>query len=328
MIYRRMGQSGLKLSELSLGSWLTYGSHIDEAIATECMSAAYDAGVNFFDCAESYGRGKAETVLGNVFRKTAWRRESYVVSTKYFWGLGLEGPNDRGLSRKRIMEGMNGSLKRLGLDYVDIVYCHRPDLDTPIEETVHAMHDLIAHGKALYWGTSEWTAEQIREAWHVADRHHLHKPQVEQPQYNMLHRERVEKDYHRLYDGIGLGLTTFSPLASGLLTGKYYGAATPQGSRLGTPALEWLKTQTLIPDHVAKIKHLAELARDLGCTRAQLALAWCLKNPRVSSVITGASRADQVKENLRAPEFVSKLTAEVIERIEGVLANRPEIERY
>jgi len=328
MNYRRMGASGLRLSELSLGAWVTYGSNVDDDVAAACMRTAYDAGVNFFDNAEAYGRGRAESVMGAILKKMGWRRESYVVSTKFFWGLGQGGPNDRGLSRKRLHEGLRGSLARLGLDYVDIVYCHRPDLDTPIEETVFAIHDLIARGMALYWGTSEWTAEQIREAWHVADRHHLHKPQVEQPQYHMLHRDRVEKQYHRLYSGIGLGLTTWSPLASGVLTGKYDDGTVAQGTRLAIPTLAWLKDEALDAERIDKVKRLAAVARDLGCTRAQLALAWCLANPHVSSVITGASRPEQVTENLAAAGVVKSLTPDVTARIEEILDNRPAIERY
>ncbi len=322
MNYRRLGSAGLKVSELSFGSWVTFANQMGEDLALECMTAAYDAGVNFFDNAEVYANGQSETVMGAVLKKAGWRRSSYVVSTKFFWGLH-DGPNEKNtLNRKRLMEGIDGSLKRLQLDYVDLIFCHRPDRETPIEETVRAMHDIVTQGKALYWGTSEWSADEIMQAWHIADKHHLHKPQMEQPQYHMLHRERVEKEYARLYKEIGLGATTWSPLASGILTGKY-NQGIPAGSRATLKGYEWLTEGMIDPERIAVVKKLQPIADDLGCTMAQMALAWCVKNPDVSTVITGASRVAQVHENLKALDVVAKLTPEVMERIESVLGNKP-----
>jgi voltage-dependent potassium channel beta subunit len=317
MNYRRLGRAGLKVSELSFGSWVTYGNQMGESVARECMAAAYDAGVNFFDNAEVYAKGQSETIMGDALRKLGWRRSSYVVSTKFYWGLH-DGPNEKNtLNRKYLMQAIDGSLARLGLDYVDLVYCHRPDPDTPIEETVRAMHDMIAAGKAVYWGTSEWSAGEIAAAYEIAERHHLHQPAVEQPQYNLFHRDRVEKEYARLYQDYGLGTTTWSPLASGLLTGKYNDGI-PQDSRATLKGYEWLSERLLDPDKIRRVRALGPVARDLGCTLAQLALAWCLKNPHVSSVITGASRPAQVVENMKALGVVPKLTAEVMARIEAV----------
>jgi voltage-dependent potassium channel beta subunit len=319
MNYRRLGASGLKLSELSFGSWVTYGNQLGDDLARECMAAAYDAGVNFFDNAEVYAKGQSETIMGSVLGKLAWRRSSYIVSTKFYWGLD-DGPNEKNtLNRKYLMQAIDASLKRLGLDYVDLVFCHRADPDTPIEETVRAMHDIIAAGKALYWGTSEWTAAEIMAAWQIADRHHLHKPVMEQPQYNLLHRDRVEKEYARLYSDIGLGTTTWSPLASGLLTGKY-NAGIPPGTRGTLKGYEWLAERLSDPAKLAVVKRLAPIAADLGCTLAQMSLAWCLKNPRVSTVITGASRPAQVVENMKALDVVGKLGPEVMARIDAALA--------
>src|SRR5262252_6193042 len=293
MNYRRLGKSGLKLSELSFGSWVTYGNQLDERPALECMAAAHAAGVNFFDNAEIYARGDSERIMGNAFKKLGWRRESYVVSTKFFWGLH-DGPNEKNtLNRKYLMSAIDGSLARLQLDYVDLVFCHRPDPETPLEETVWAMHDIIRSGKAHYWGTSEWSAEEILAAWQIADKHHLAKPVMEQPQYNLLHRDRVEREYARLYRDIGLGTTVWSPLASGQLTGKYNDGV-PAGSRATVKGYEWLAERIVDQTKIAKVRKLAPIARKLGCTLAQLALAWCLKNPHVSTVITGASRASQV----------------------------------
>jgi voltage-dependent potassium channel beta subunit len=283
------------------------------------MAMAWERGVNFFDNAEVYARGESEKIMGEILRKLAWPRLRYVVSTKFFWGI-TDGPNEKNtLNRKYLLNAIDGSLKRLQLDYVDLVYCHRPDPATPIEETVWAMHDMIERGKALYWGTSEWSAAEIMEAWQVAERHHLRKPVVEQPEYNLFHRNRVEVEYKRLYEDIGLGLTTWSPLASGLLTGKYR-EGIPKDSR---GAIE--RMQFLVPGLTDKVKNaavaqLGDVAKELGCTMAQLAIAWCLRNPRVSSVITGASRASQVEENLKAADVVPKLTPAVLERIEGIVA--------
>ncbi len=322
MNYRRLGNAGLKVSALSFGSWVTFGNQMGEDLALECMAAAYDAGVNFFDNAEVYANGQSETVMGAALKKTGWRRGSYVVSTKFYWGLH-DGPNEKNtLNRKRLMEGIDGSLKRLQLDYVDLIFCHRPDRETPIEETVRAMHDIVTQGKALYWGTSEWSADEIMQAWHLADKHHWHKPQMEQPQYHMLHRERVEKEYARLYKEIGLGTTIWSPLASGMLTGKY-NLGIPAGSRATLKGYEWLTEGTITPERIAVVKKLQPIADNLGCTMAQMALAWCVKNPDVSTVITGASRVAQVHENLKALDAVAKLTPEVMERIESVLGNKP-----
>jgi len=318
MQYRRLGSSGLKLSELSFGSWVTYGNQLAEDSARECMAAAHDAGVNFFDNAEVYARGHSETIMGAALAKLGWRRSSYVVSTKFYWGLN-DGPNEKNtLNRKYLMQAIDGSLKRLKLDHVDLVFCHRPDPDTPLEEVVWAMHDMIRTGKALYWGTSEWEAAAIAAAWHIADKHHLAKPVMEQPQYNLFHRERVEREYARLYDDPGIGLTTWSPLASGLLSGKYNDGI-PAGSRATIKGYEWLAERIVDPAKLAQVRSLAPIAADLGCTLAQLALAWCLKNPHVTTVITGASRASQVVENMRCLEVVPKLDAEIMARIDGIV---------
>jgi voltage-dependent potassium channel beta subunit len=319
MNYRRLGASGLKVSELSFGSWVTYGNQLGSDLARECMAVAYDAGVNFFDNAEVYAHGRSETIMGEVLKKTGWRRASYIVSTKFFWGMN-DGPNEKNtLNRKYLMQAIDGSLARLGLDYVDLVFCHRADPDTPLEETVHALHDIIAAGKALYWGTSEWTAAEIAAAWHIADRHHLHKPVMEQPQYNLLHRERVEHEYARLYRDIGLGTTIWSPLASGLLTGKYNDGIPPD-SRGTVKGYEWLADRLADKEKIAVVRRLGPIAADLHCTLAQMSLAWCLKNPHVSTVITGASRPAQVTENMMALDVVGKLTPDVMTRIEAALA--------
>jgi len=318
MNYRRLGASGLKVSELSFGSWVTYGIQLGDDTARECMAAAYDAGVNFFDNAEVYARGKSEVIMGNVLKKLGWRRASYSVSTKFFWGLN-DGPNEKNtLNRKYLMQAIDGSLARLQLDYVDLVFCHRADPDTPIEETVWAMHDIIRAGKAHYWGTSEWSAAEVTAAWQIAERHHLAKPVTEQPQYNLLHRERVEREYSRLYRDIGLGTTVWSPLASGLLTGKY-NEGVPADSRATLKGYEWLAERILDPAKIAKVRALAPIARDLGCTMAQLSLAWCLKNPNVSTVITGASRPSQVGENIKALDVVPKLDALIMARIDAIV---------
>jgi len=318
MNYRRLGTSGLKVSELSLGSWVTYGNQVDTALARECMAAAYDAGANFFDNAEVYAKGKSETIMGEALKKLGWRRSSYVVSTKFYWGLH-DGPNEKNtLNRKYLTDAIDGSLARLALDYIDLVFCHRPDPDTPIEETVWAMHGIVTTGKALYWGTSEWSAAEIMTAWQIAERHHLHKPVMEQPQYNLFHRERVEDEYAQLYRDIGLGTTIWSPLASGLLTGKYNNGVPPD-SRATVKGYEWLAERILDPAKLAQVRALVPIAHDLGCTLAQMSLAWCLKNPHVSTVITGASRPAQVTENMHALAVVPKLTPEVMARIEAIV---------
>jgi voltage-dependent potassium channel beta subunit len=317
MNYRRLGRAGVKVSELSFGSWVTYGNQMGESAARECMAAAYDAGVNFFDNAEVYAKGEAEKLMGDALRKLGWRRSSYLVSTKFYWGLH-DGPNEKNtLNRKYLKQAIDGSLSRLKLDYVDLVYCHRPDPDTPIEETVYAMHEMVAAGKALYWGTSEWSAADIAAAYGIAERHHLHKPSMEQPEYNLFRRERVEKEYARLYADYGMGTTTWSPLASGLLTGKYNDGVPPD-SRAAVKGYEWLSERVLDADKLARVRKLAPIAQELGCTLAQIALAWCLRNPHVSSVITGASRPAQVVENMKALAVVPRLTPEVVARIEAI----------
>ncbi len=316
MRYRRLGRSGLKVSELSLGAWVTYGSQVGEDVTLECMTAAYEAGVNFFDNAEAYGHGKAETAMGNAVKKAGWKRESLVISTKIFWGG--DGPNDKGLSHKHVVEGLHASLKRLGLEYVDLAFCHRPDPDTPIDETVRAWDMLVRQGKVFYWGTSEWSADDILQAHRVATENGLAPPVMEQPQYNMLVRDRVEKEYLPLYEKLGTGLTTWSPLASGVLTGKYNDGI-PKGTRLDLPNMRWLRQEVLDGDKIDKVRKLGSLAKELGCTTAQLAIAWCLKNPHVSTVITGASRKEQVLENLKAAAVEEQLTGDLMKRIDGIL---------
>ena len=320
MEYRRLGRSGLKVSALSLGAWVTYGAQVGEETAYECMTEAFDGGVNFFDNAEAYASGRAEVVMGNVIRRAGWKRSDLVVSTKLFWGG--KGPNDVGLSRKRIIEGIDRSLSRLQLEHVDLLFCHRPDPDTPIEETVRAMNHVLAQGKALYWGTSEWSADQIADAAAIAAREHLIGPSMEQPQYHLFHRDRVEREYAKLYERIGLGLTIWSPLASGLLTGKYDHGDVP-GTRASLPGLDWLREELVgaaARPKIERVKKLKAVADRLGCTRAQLALAWCLKNPHVSSAITGATRREQVKENLGAMPVVERLTPDVMREIERIVA--------
>lgn len=322
MEYRRLGNSGIKVSALSLGSWVNFGLQVQEEAAMDCMAAAYEAGVNFFDNAEVYATGKSESVMGAVLKKLGWRRGSYLVSTKFFWGHHNNINEKNTLNRKRLLEAIDGSLQRLQLEYVDLVFCHRPDPETPIEETVWAMHDMITRGKALYWGTSEWSATEIMAAWQIADKYHLRKPVMEQPQYNLLHREKVEKEYMRLYQDIGLGLTTWSPLSSGFLTGKYNDGI-PQDSRANLKGYDWLKPRLTDPVRLGKVKKLVPLAADLGISLGHLALAWCLKNPHVSTVITGASRVEQVRENLKALDAVEKLTPDVMTRIEEIVGDGP-----
>jgi voltage-dependent potassium channel beta subunit len=321
MQYRHLGGSGLKVSALSYGSWVTFGDQIDTEQAAECMQIAYDHGVNFFDNAEAYAGGQSETMMGEIIQEKGWTRTDLVLSTKIFWGG--DGPNDQGLSRKHVIEGTKSALKRLQTDYVDLVFCHRPDVETPIEETVRAMNYLIDQGLAFYWGTSEWSAEQIRHAYEVARRENLVPPTMEQPQYNMFHRERVETEYAPLYDDVGLGTTIWSPLASGLLTGKYNDGI-PEDSRLATENYEWLQDQVLVEERIEKVQRLADVADDVGCSTAQLALAWCLTNSDVSTVITGASKPHQVEENMQALDVVDQIDDTVQERIEDILDNKPE----
>ncbi|GAB1481829.1 aldo/keto reductase [Treponema sp.] len=318
MEYRRLGNAGVKVSTLSLGSWVTYGTQVDIDASAATLKAAYDKGVNFFDNAESYAGGRSEEIMGAALKKLNLRRSSYLVSSKFYWGL-VDNPNEKNtLNRKYLMQAIDGSLNRFGLDYLDLIFCHRPDADTPIEEVVWAMSDIIASGRATYWGTSEWSAEEIREAWEIADRRNLRKPQMEQPQYNLLRRDRVEKEYARLYEGIGLGLTTWSPLASGVLSGKY-AKGIPAGSRLALPGYEWLK-DSFPKEVLSAAAALDPIAKDLGGTSAQLALAWCAHNPHVSTVIMGASNGDQVAENLAALDILPKLTPEVLEKIDTAMA--------
>ena len=320
MNYRRLGKTGIQVSELSLGSWITFKNQVNVDAAAEIMAAAYDLGVNFFDNAEAYARGESERVMGEALKKLGWRRGSYLVTTKIYWGLH-DGVNEKNtLNRKRLIEGINGSLQRLQLDYVDVLYCHRPDRNTPIEETVWAMHNIIEWGKAMYWGTSEWSAAEIVEAIAVAEKHHLHKPVTEQPEYNLFERKRFSGEYVRFYKEHGYGATTFSPLAIGLLSGKY-NTGIPKDSRAGTMNLGWITESVTDQEKIQKVQALEPVARELDCTLAQLALAWCLKNPFVSSVITGASRVEQVKENMKAGEVSQKLTPEILEQIDQIFGS-------
>jgi voltage-dependent potassium channel beta subunit len=319
MNYRRLGKAGLKVSELSLGAWVTFGAQVGQDLARDCMVAAYDAGVNFFDNAEGYAAGEAELVMGKAIKQLGWRRESIVISTKIFWGG--DGPNDSGLSHKHIIEGVNNALRRLQMEYVDLVFCHRPDPNTPIEETVRAMDIVIKQGKAFYWGTSEWSAVEIMRADALARQYGLTPPMMEQPQYNMFERERVETEYALHYQELGYGTTIWSPLASGLLSGKY-NEGIPADSRAALEGYEWLQ-QGITPERIEKVRQLQPIAAELSCSLAQLALAWCLRNPHVSTVITGASRPAQVIENMKAVDVVSRLTPEVLTRIEAILANTP-----
>jgi len=323
MEYRHLGKTGIRVSELSFGSWVTFHNQADVKAAVDMMSAAYEAGVNFFDNAEVYAGGKSEEVMGEAFKQLVWRRGSYLVSTKFYWGL-YDGVNERNtLNRKRLIEGINGSLKRLQLDYVDLIYCHRPDKTTPIEETVWAMHNIIEWGKAFYWGTSEWDAAEIVSAIEIAERHHLHKPVTEQPIYNLFERQRFSRAYERVYKEYGYGATTFSPLASGLLSGKY-SQGIPENSRAALKGYDWLHDHVTDKEKLTKVQELEPIAKELDCTLSQLGLAWCLKNPFVSTVITGASRVEQVYENMKASEVAPKLTPEILERIDKIFGVKKE----
>lgn len=315
MRYRRLGHTGLQISELSYGTWVTFGNQIEAAGAVEMLGTAYELGVNFFDCAEVYAGGKAEEILGTALKRLGWRRGSYLVSTKFFWGLH-DGVNERNtLNRKRLLEGIHGSLHRLQLEYVDLVFCHRPDPTTSLEETVWAMHDLIERGQALYWATSEWPAGDILAAVEIADRHHLHKPVAEQPEYNLFHRERVEREYARVFADYHYGATTWSPLASGLLTGKYE-AGIPSNSRAALKGYGWLHKRMTDSERLAKVKALGKLAKRLDCTLPQLAIGWVLRNPNVSTVITGASRVEQIREDIAAAEITERLTTDLLKEID------------
>ncbi len=329
MEYRKLGKTGLPVSALSLGSWLTFGKQIDNSTADKLMSIAYEAGINFFDNAEIYARGRSETVMGEILKRKSWPRDSYIVSSKVYFGYqGKDAkPTQRGLHRKHVVEACDQALKRLQVDYLDLYFCHRPDKEVPIEETVWTMHNLIVQGKVLYWGTSEWSAQEIMEAHTVAERYRLIGPVMEQPQYNMLERNRVEMEYARLYKNYGLGTTIWSPLASGVLSGKYNEGFRPD-TRLSIPGMEWLKDSALVEKNLSVARSLAKLASRLGISQAVLAIAWCLKNPNVSTVILGASKEEQLRENLKALEAQSLLTTEVMEEIEQILKNKPEPPPY
>lgn len=317
MEYRRLGQAGLKVSQLSLGSWVTFSNQVDQKKAIDCMAAAFEGGVNFFDNAEVYAQGQSEVIMGEALKKLAWPRMKYIVSTKFFWGIS-DGPNERNtLNRKYLLNGIQGSLKRLQMEFVDLVYCHRPDPNTPIEETVWAMHNIIERGYALYWGTSEWSAKEIQEAYRIAEKHSLHKPIVEQPQYNLFHRVRVEHEYLPIYEQHGMGLTTWSPLASGLLTGKYL-KEIPQGSRLSLQNLSWLKEEAMQSEKQKQVERFVHLAKEIGVPPACLAIAWCAKNPHVSSVITGATSVEQIHQNLKSLEVLPKLTTDVLKTLNEI----------
>ncbi|GAB4336290.1 MAG: aldo/keto reductase [Flammeovirgaceae bacterium] len=326
MEYRRLGKSGLQVSALSFGSWLTFGNQIGDDVSAKLMHFAYDNGINFFDNAEAYANGESEIVMGKILKAANWDRTSYVLSSKVFWGGNK--PNQKGLSRKHIVEACNASLKRLQTDYLDLFFCHRPDRNTPMEETVRAMSDLIQQGKVLYWGTSEWSAQEIMEAYSVARQFNLVPPTMEQPQYNMFAREKVEKDYSKLYEVIGLGTTTWSPLASGLLTGKYNANKLPTDTRASLKDMDWLR-EKLIGEEAKtkfpKIEKLQLLSKELGVSLPCLAIAWCLKNPNVSSVILGASKVEQLEENLKSIAVSYQITSEVMKKIEDILQNKPKI---
>jgi voltage-dependent potassium channel beta subunit len=322
MEYRRLGKSGLQLSALSLGSWLTFGQQISDQVADELMGIAYDAGVNFFDNAEGYAAGKSEEVMGKIIKAHNWERESFVVSSKVFFGTENKGPNRVGLSRKHVIEACNGALKRLQVDYLDLYFCHRPDKQTPIEETVWAMNTLLQQGKILYWGTSEWSAAEIMEAIRVAKQYNLIGPTMEQSQYNLLERNKLENEYLLLFKEYGLGTTIWSPLASGLLSGKYT-SGEAKDTRLDMKGMEWLKETALAEEKLEKVKKLQSLADGLNVPLAKLSLAWCLKNPDVSTVILGASKAEQLKENLTTLEVLPLLSEEVMKNIEEIMQTKP-----
>lgn len=326
MEYRRLGRSGLQVSALSFGTWVTFGSQIGDDISEALMVKAYEGGVNFFDNAETYASGKSEVVMGNILRKLNWTRSTYIVSSKVYWGGQL--PNQKGLMRKHVVEACHGALQRLQVEYLDLFYCHRPDIHTPIEETVWAMHNLIEQGKILYWGTSEWTGQQITEAHYWAERHGLIAPVMEQPQYNMFERQKMEQDYVPVFKTFGLGTTIWSPLASGMLTGKYLNDV-PKDSRLGQDNMAWLKDRMMADtDKIEKTKKLDALAKELGISLTHMSLCWCLKNPNVTSVILGASKVAQLEDNLKCYDAMPKMTSEVMDKIEVILGNKPKIVEY
>lgn len=323
MEYKNLGKSGLKVSRLSLGSWLTFGKQIGDNTAEDLMDVAYENGVNFFDNAEIYARGESERVMGKILKNRDWQRDSYIVSSKAFFGDGGKLPTQTGLNRKHLVEACEAALKRLQLDYLDLYFCHRPDKETPIEETVWTMHNLIQQGKILYWGTSEWSAQEIMEAHMVAKQYGLIGPTMEQPQYNMLHRHKVEVEFSQIYKTVGLGTTIWSPLASGILSGKYNDGM-PEKTRLSMEGMEWLKDANLVEEKLAKVKKLTALAKEIGISMPKLAIAWCLKNENVSTVILGASKKEQLQETIKTVDDLDKLDAEVMEKIEAILANKPD----
>ena len=323
MEYNNLGKSGLQISRLSLGSWLTFGKQIGDDVAEKLMDIAYENGINFFDNAEIYARGQSEIVMGSILKKKNWSRDTYIVSSKVFFGTGGQLPTQKGLSRKHIMEGCNQALERFQLDYLDLFLCHRPDKQTPIEETVWSMHQLVMQGKILYWGTSEWSAQEIMEAHMFAKQNHLIGPIVEQPEYNMFCRDKIEVEFSQMYKTVGLGTTVWSPLASGILSGKYNDSF-PSDTRLGMEGLDWLKDKSFTSERIEKVKKLTQLAKDLNLNLPVMSLAWCLKNPHVSTVILGASKEQQLVENLKAIEAKEVLTDEVMEKIEAILQNSPE----
>jgi voltage-dependent potassium channel beta subunit len=327
MQYKNLGKSGLQVSRLSLGSWLTFGKQISDDTAEALMTYAYEQGINFFDNAEIYARGKSEEVMGAILKKKGWSRDSYIVSSKAFFGIGGEHPTQKGLSRKHLIEACEAALKRFQLNYLDLYYCHRPDKQTPIEETVWTMHQLIMQGKILYWGTSEWSAQEIMEAHMFAKQNHLIGPIVEQPEYNMFVRNKVEVEFSQIYKSVGLGTTIWSPLASGILSGKYNDQF-PDGTRLGIDGLEWLKERNLTQERISAVLALGHLAKELGLSLPVMSLAWCLKNPNVSTVILGASKLHQLQENMQALGAQELLTPDVMQRIEDILQNKPEFPAY
>lgn len=327
MQYNNLGKSGLQISRLSLGSWLTFGKQISDETAEALMTYAYEQGINFFDNAEIYARGKSEEVMGSILKKKGWSRDSYIVSSKAFFGIGGQLPTQKGLNRKHLVEACEAALQRFQLSYLDLYYCHRPDKQTPIEETVWTMHQLIMQGKILYWGTSEWSAQEIMEAHMFAKQNHLIGPIVEQPEYNMFVRNKVEVEFSQIYKTVGLGTTIWSPLASGILSGKY-NAQFPDGTRLGMEGLEWLKERNLTQERISAVLALGNLAKELGLSLPVMSLAWCLKNPNVSTVILGASKLPQLQENMQALEAQQLLTVEVMQRIEDILQNKPEFPAY
>ncbi|KAK1379666.1 putative voltage-gated potassium channel subunit beta [Heracleum sosnowskyi] len=322
MQYKNLGRSGLKVSQLSYGAWVSFGNQLDVQDAKALLKCCRDHGVNFFDNAEVYANGRAEQIMGQAIRELGWKRSDIVISTKVFWGG--PGPNDKGLSRKHVVEGMQGCLKRLDMSYVDLIYCHRPDSSTPIEETVRAMNYLIEKGMTFYWGTSEWSAQQVTEAWCVADRFGLIGPVVEQPEYNLLSRHKVEVEFLPLYTNYGLGLTTWSPLASGVLSGKYNSGKVPEDSRFALDKYKNLANRTLVDNVLQKVKGLEPIAKELGVSLAQLAIAWCAANPNVSSVITGATKIQQIEENMKAVNVIPLLTPEIMKKIEDVVQTKPQ----